>query len=193
MTMVMSPTRRRSIPTATRARRELLLRVMVVVGLVLAFNRWASDWLTEREAALSAVLTDVSGGDDIQHLVGSSVVIIPFETGPIAAQVSASCSSLTSVIALVGLSIIVMGGSLRRRIFAGIVASVVVFVGNLIRISVVLHIGQIRGVSALVLFHDWIGTMFSITYTLLGFAILLALRMPGRRQWESTTPRTFGL
>jgi exosortase/archaeosortase family protein len=95
--------------------------------------------------------------------------------------------------ALIGLSMLLLAGPWYRRLVAGTIAATVVFCGNLFRIAVVLYVGHIRGVSALVLFHDWIGTAFSITYTLLGFLILIAARMPGRRRWTNEQPLTYGL
>jgi exosortase/archaeosortase family protein len=184
-----------SVPTlsARRVRRELIAKVAIVVGGVLLANAVMAGWLTRLEASWSAWLMTRLGVDGLQALSNQSLVLVDHQAGPFAARVSPSCSSLTSVVALTALSTVLLGGSWRRRVVAALIASTVVLVGNLARIGVVLWMGTERGVQALVLFHDWVGTMFSVCYTMIGFLALLALRLPSKRRWADQPPLTFGL
>lgn len=181
------------VPDAPRVRRELLLRVFFVIGGVLIANHLFAGWLTRLEASWSAWLMTALGVEGLTALNNDSLVLVDFRTGPFAARVSPSCSALTSVVALSALSMVLLGGRWWHRAVAAVIASIVVMVGNLARIGVVLWMGTERGISALVLFHDWVGTMFSVCYTMLGFLTLLALRLPSKRQWQDGRPLTFGL
>lgn len=181
------------VPSARRVRWVLLAKVTGVIGGVLLANYFLADWLTRLEAGWSTALAKAAGVDGLTALDNDSLVLVDFQTGPFAARVSPSCSALTSVVALTALSVMLLGGPLWRRLLAAAIASAVVMFGNLARIGVVLWMGTERGISALVLFHDWVGTMFSVCYTMAGFITLLALRLPSKRSWVDDQPLTFGL
>jgi hypothetical protein len=47
-----------------------------------------------------------------------------------------------------------------------------------LRVAGSVWIGLEVGAGGLVLFHDWIGTLFGIGYTMLGFFLMLFLMLP---------------
>jgi hypothetical protein len=53
-----------------------------------------------------------------------------------------------------------------------------VVAGNILRISASLAVGLVAGRTSLVLFHDWVGSMFGFGYTLGGYVLLLYLLLP---------------
>ena len=56
-----------------------------------------------------------------------------------------------------------------------------VFVGNVLRIAGSIGIGLLYGSRSLVLFHDWIGSLFAFGYTLGGFLLMVYLLLPPER------------
>jgi carbamoyl-phosphate synthase large subunit len=58
------------------------------------------------------------------------------------------------------------------------VALVCIFVGNLIRITASVAVGYVSGEVALVLFHDWVGSVIGYMYVLVGFMIFLRFLLP---------------
>jgi carbamoyl-phosphate synthase large subunit len=61
-------------------------------------------------------------------------------------------------------------------VLAGLVAIVA---GNLIRIAGSVVVGLFSGRASLVLFHDWVGSVFGIAYTIGGFIVTLTLLLRG--------------
>jgi carbamoyl-phosphate synthase large subunit len=72
----------------------------------------------------------------------------------------------------------VLRGNPVRRVLAFLVAAVVILTGNVLRIAASLWVGLEAGPGSLVLFHDWVGTLFALTYTLVGFFLMLYLILP---------------
>jgi exosortase/archaeosortase family protein len=72
----------------------------------------------------------------------------------------------------------VLSGPWPRRTVAFVCAAVVVVFCNVLRVAGSLWIGLHVGARGLVLFHDWIGTLFGIAYTMLGFFLMLFLLLP---------------
>ena len=97
---------------------------------------------------------------------------------PFRAVLTPYCSSLVSVLALGAIAIFVLRGPFLRRLSAFVVAGMFVLCCNVIRIGGSLWAGLKYGPSGLVLFHDWLGTMFGLLYTLFGFLLMLYLMLP---------------
>jgi exosortase/archaeosortase family protein len=184
-----------SVGSWTRAPlgRSVVWRIGALFLLVFVGNHFLANWLTTVEAGWSVRLSSLAGVNGLKQMGAGNLVFVPHSGGNLVARVSPSCSCLTSALAIGGLSFLVLGGGIRRRVFATLVAVGVVVIGNVLRIGVVLWIGTMRGRDALVLFHDWVGTLFSISYTLVGFLTLIALRLPNRRRWTTENPFTFGM
>jgi carbamoyl-phosphate synthase large subunit len=88
------------------------------------------------------------------------------------------CSSLVSILALAAIAVFVLRGPLLRRLSAFTVAGMFVLTCNVLRIGGSLWAGLRYGPQGLVLFHDWLGTMFGLLYTLFGFLLMLYLMLP---------------
>src|SRR3954447_20958755 len=97
---------------------------------------------------------------------------------PFRAVLTPYCSSLVSILALAAIAIFVLRGPLLRRLSALLVASLFILFCNVIRIGASLWAGLRYGPSGLVLFHDWLGTLFGLLYTLAGFLLMLYLLLP---------------
>jgi exosortase/archaeosortase family protein len=95
-----------------------------------------------------------------------------------AAELTPACSSLASLLALIGLTVLRPPGPRWRLFGAVIVAMFTVFVGNIVRVAASIAVGVVAGPSSLVLFHDWVGSLFGFAYTLGGFLVMLYLLLP---------------
>lgn len=104
--------------------------------------------------------------------------VLPKSNGAFRAQLTPFCSSLVPILALAAISAFVLNGSPARRVFAFVCAAAVIVGCNVLRVAASLWIGLQVGARGLVLFHDWIGTIFGIAYTMLGFFLMLFLLLP---------------
>jgi carbamoyl-phosphate synthase large subunit len=97
---------------------------------------------------------------------------------PFRAVLTPYCSSLVSILALGAIAVFILRGPILRRLSAFIVAGMFVLCCNVVRIGGSLWAGLRYGPGGLVLFHDWLGTMFGLLYTLFGFLLMLYLMLP---------------
>lgn len=109
---------------------------------------------------------------------GYTIQALPQAAMPFRAHVTAYCSSLVAVLALAGIAAFVLSGPWPRRVFAFLGAAAVIFVCNVIRIAASVWVGLRFGPGDLVLFHNWVGTLFALAYTLIGFLFMLYLLLP---------------
>ena len=65
-----------------------------------------------------------------------------------------------------------------RRLVAVSAAIGSVVIGNILRIAGSIAMGLVAGRSSLVLFHDWVGSIFGLAYTLFGYLIMLYILLP---------------
>lgn len=166
--------RRRISGTARRRRRVFLeiagATVWCVGGFALLIGaaRRFEVWLASGVLALL-------GEGRVSGALGDAFLVFGPE-GPIVAELTSSCSALTSLLALSALALFV----LRRRIavLAGfLVAAVWIVFANQVRLILSLLAGVHLDVDALVFFHDWVGALFNFAYTLIGLLIMIALTM----------------
>ncbi|NUR63484.1 MAG: exosortase/archaeosortase family protein [Catenulispora sp.] len=157
-------------------------RVFVRIGVLLAGTVFGFVLLQDRMRALETATTV-----DVLHLLGAgsvsrgyqaSIVIGTGSHGTFAAVLTAPCSSLASLLALAGLAVLRPTAARGRLALAVAAALALVFLGNIVRITASVGVGLLVGPSALVLFHDWVGSLFAFAYTLGGFLLMLWFLLP---------------
>jgi exosortase/archaeosortase family protein len=156
------------------------LRVGVALGLslVIAFAGFALLTGAMRDVEGELVL-GLLGRDARISVVGDHVFqVLPADQDAFRASLTPYCSALIPVLALAAISLCVLRGSPVRRVVAFVVAGAVVVLGNVLRIAGSLWVGREAGPGSLVLFHDWVGTLFALLYTLVGFFLMLYLILP---------------
>jgi exosortase/archaeosortase family protein len=136
----------------------------------------------EVEAACVGWLLHALGADGVGPVAGSSITVFPGDHAPFVAVVSASCSSIASVLTIVCLGTIAPRQAGRRRLTATVAAIAVVVAGNIVRIACSVAVGLVAGRSSLVLFHDWVGGLFTFLYILGGYTLMLFLLLPRARR-----------
>lgn len=152
------------------------------VALILVFSALGFSVVQEPirhvETMASAGLLHAVGAERAHVVLPTSIQVFPASGEAFRAVVTPSCSSAASVLALALLSTLVPRQARDRRARALIAAVTVVAVGNVIRIAGSIAIGFVAGRASLVLFHDWVGSVFTFVYTLAGFVLMLYLLLP---------------
>ncbi|MFD0561216.1 hypothetical protein ACFQ2M_03665 [Kitasatospora saccharophila] len=157
-----------------------LLRVLAVVAATLALGHWAAGPVTRAEAAATAAAARWCGLTSARQLPGTDLVHGFHGHQPFFIRISPSCSALTVAAACAGVSLLVLGGSLRRRLVGAAAAAALFTAANLARLVAVLWVGQDYGIPTMVGFHDWGGTLWSYLMLLLAVLLMVALRIERR-------------
>ena len=135
------------------------------------------------EARATAWTLHLVAGGRPPLAIGPEIIVLPAHGYPFSALVTPACSVLASVLALVCLAALAATARERSRSreLAALGAAVaIVSAGNVIRMAAVLWVGSVGGRGALVLFHDWVGAVFTFGYTLFGYILMLFLVLPRR-------------
>jgi carbamoyl-phosphate synthase large subunit len=130
------------------------------------------------ETMASARLLHAVGAERAHVVLPTSIQVFPSDGQAFRAVVTPSCSSASSVLAITLLSTLVPRHVRKRRPAALLTATTVIVMGNIVRIAGSIAVGFVAGRASLVLFHDWVGSVFTFVYTLAGFVLLLYLLLP---------------
>lgn len=152
----------------------------VLGATALVFSAVQLPWRSA-ETVIAAHMAAALAGRAVPVLGGTSILVVPPRSAAFVAVVTPACSSAASVLAITFLgTVMTLGSAARRarRVGAIFAAVAVVFAGNLVRIAASVLVGLAVGRSSLVLFHDWMGSMFSFVYTLSGFILMLYIVLP---------------
>lgn len=168
---------RRWIPAATPLRRQVVLLEMLgaVVGCVGGYLLFI-DPVRRFEVTLTSKIIELLGVDRISGALGDSFVVFGPGMEPVVAEMTGSCSILSSVLALAALAVVALRQ--RPQALTGFAAAgVFVLAANQVRLLGSLLAGRYFAVDALVFFHDWIGAVLNFAYTLIGLLIMIGLTM----------------
>jgi exosortase/archaeosortase family protein len=152
---------------------------MLGLGLLVAYVGFAvlNEPLRHLEELLVLTLTGAHGGR-VSIIAGDTFQVLPANALAFRAQLTPFCSSVVPILALVVIGVFVLHGPWPRRLLALGAAATVVLAGNVLRIAASVWMGYRFGPGSLVLFHDWVGTIFALTYTVFGFLLMLFLILP---------------
>jgi carbamoyl-phosphate synthase large subunit len=177
--------RRRMLRPGGTALRRYLVFLEILGAVVWCVGGYAVliDPARHFEVALAAGVLDAAGVDRISTALGDSFLVFGPDMEPVVAEMTASCSVLTSVLALAALAMV----ALRQRpqaLPAFLVAGVFVLLANQLRLLLSLLAGRYLAIDALVFFHDWIGALLNFVYTLIGLLIMIGLTMHDAKRAE---------
>lgn len=161
-----------------RERHIAFAELALIVGVAVVGFVFLRRIARQLEAHAAAGLLHLFGAGRIGSVFGADIPVLPGHGIPFIAVVTASCSSLGAVFALIGLGAITPPGPLGRKTLAIGAATATVVAGNILRIAASLAVGLLAGQSSLVLFHDWVGGLFTFAYILGGYALMLFLLLP---------------
>lgn len=132
-----------------------------------------------RDVEETAVLTLLGGlGGRISVVADHQFQVLPVAQDAFRAQLTPYCSSIVSILALAVIALFVLRAPWRRRLLALAAGMSLVLVANILRVAGSVWTGYEFGPGSLVLFHDWVGTIFALAYTMAGFFLMLALLLP---------------
>lgn len=162
-----------------RARRAEVFSLLLV-GVLTAFIGFHALNGALRQVEEAAVIGLLSGlGSRISLVAGHQFQVLPPDHEAFRAQLTPYCSSIVSILALAVIVLFVLRAPWRRRLLALAAGIALVLVCNILRVSGSVWMGYEFGPGSLVLFHDWVGTVFALAYTMAGFFLMLSMLLPG--------------
>ena len=163
-----------------RRRTEVFTALALGIGLAFAGFYLLSDAV--RDLEVMAVLGMLAPLNENASVVNGHVFqVLPPDHAAFRAELTPYCSSLIAVLALAVIAIFVLHGPWARRLFAMSAAMTAILACNVLRVTGSVWIGYHFGDRALVLFHDWAGTLFALAYTMAGFFLMLYLILPSAK------------
>jgi len=169
----------------TRRRSEVAGALALGIALAFLGFRFLSGPM--RDLEVMAVLALLSPADERASAVDGHVFqVLPPGHEAFRAELTPYCSSLIAVLALVAIALFVLRAPWPRRLLAVSSAVVLIVSCNVLRVTGSVWMGYRFGDRALVLFHDWAGTLFALAYTMGGFFLMLFLLLPSA---TATIPR----
>jgi exosortase/archaeosortase family protein len=175
-----APTRRPGLIRRGSGRRLLPVAfdLALAAAICLVGFRYVSVPMQEMEArGLATVMSWIYPGQASDVLPGH-VLLFPEDGTVIDAVVTASCSSILSVLGLTALTAVVLRSRKLHAFWGLAVAVVALLVFNHLRLLLSALAGMWWGDAALVLFHDWVGTLWNLVATLAGFLLMVWLTLP---------------
>lgn len=169
----------------TRRRRgTILIEIVLITATYLVLFEKLIDPMRRFEVDSLAWFFRLINVRGITAATGDNLLVASHAHAPILAYVSPSCSSLMGILALGALATGVLRGRHAHTVFAYAVSASMLFVLNVGRMAASCAAGLWFGHGALLLFHDWVGTVWNFVATLLGFLLLLYLTLPSAERAE---------
>ncbi len=176
-----------------RSRAGIWVRVLAVpVGVVAGFIVLQYKMRVVETLVTAEVVRLAGMARNVPFTSGTNILVSPDHHAAFYVIIEPACSSLASILAIVFLAT-VLPSSLSRgrsRLFAVSAACIAVFIGNIIRMAGSIVVGVFAGRASLVLFHNWVGSIFGFAYTLGGFMAMLWLMMPSSKMVARGSPAT---
>lgn len=152
---------------------------LLVLGVAAAFIGFHTLNESLRRVEESAVLALLAGlGDRVSVVPGHHFQVLPPDQEAFRAQLTPYCSSIVSILALAVIALFILQAPWPRRLVALVAGMLLVLACNVLRVSGSVWMGYELGPGSLVLFHDWVGTVFALAYTMAGFFLMLSLLLP---------------
>jgi exosortase/archaeosortase family protein len=156
----------------------------LAVVICAAGFRYGAGFLQVHEARWVAEVLNLVGVDSVSSSLERHVLVFRPDGEIILAEVTASCSAILSVLGLTALTAVVLRGR-RQHAVAGLVVAVTALLAlNHLRLVASTLAGLVWGTPALVLFHDWVGTVWNLAATLGGFLLMVCVTLPTAERAE---------
>ncbi|WP_369259266.1 exosortase/archaeosortase family protein [Geodermatophilus amargosae] len=182
--LALSPVHRPPRRGSTRRLLPVLLDLAVAAAIcVLGFRHVAGPLQVLEAAWVARVLGWIAPGQ-ASGVLSQHVLIFPDDGGIIDAVVTASCSSVLSVLGLTALTAVVLRSRKLHAVGGLVVAVGALLVLNHGRLLLSAWAGLQWGEGALVLFHDWVGTVWNLVATLAGFLLMVWITLPALERAE---------
>ncbi|MGY1774623.1 hypothetical protein ACI8AV_02080 [Geodermatophilus sp. SYSU D00804] len=178
------PVRRRAWRGTNRRLVPVLLDLaLAAVICVLGFRHLSGPLQVVEAAGVATVLGWIAPGQ-VSGVLPQHVLLFPGDGGIIDAVVTASCSSVLSVLGLTALTAVVLRSRKLHAVGGLLVAVAALLLLNHGRLLLSAGAGLLWGEGALVLFHDWVGTVWNLVATLGGFLLMVWITLPALERAE---------
>jgi len=174
---------RRPVGSGRRLVPVLLDLALAVVICAVGF-RYGAGVLQVHEARWVADVLNLVGVDSVSASLERHVLVFRPDGEIILAEVTESCSSILSVLGLTALTAVVLRGRRQHAVAGLVVAVAALLVLNHLRLAASTVAGLVWGTPALVLFHDWVGTVWNLVATLGGFLLMVCITLPTAERAE---------
>ena len=162
----------------------VLLDLLLAVVICAVGFRYGAGFLQVHEARWVATVLDLAGVDSVSASLERHILVFRPDGEIILAEVTESCSSILSVLGLTALTAVVLRGRRQHAVAGLVVAVAALLVLNHLRLAGSTLAGLVWGTPALVLFHDWVGTVWNLGATLGGFLLMVCITLPTAERAE---------
>ncbi|MBO0728316.1 MAG: ATP-grasp domain-containing protein [Acidimicrobiaceae bacterium] len=170
--------RRQRRPGTARRRNSVVFELLLITAAYLILFYALINPMRRLEVNAIAAVYSLFGSRGVTVASHTALFISPSHQAPILANITLSCSSLMGILALGALAVAVLRGRRSHTLVAYIAASILLFVANVGRMALSALAGLAFGSGALILFHDWVGSIWNFLATLFGFLLLVYLSLP---------------
>jgi carbamoyl-phosphate synthase large subunit len=171
------------------ARRRWVVAFELGVAAAICFVGYVfgAEWMQVHEARWVVGVLRLLGFDEMSGALPGHLLMFGPDGVVLNAEVTASCSSILSVTGLTALTVTAFRGR-RQHAFAGLAAAIAfLLVLNGVRLAASALAGIWWGRPAMILFHDWVGSLWNFAATFAGFLVLVAVTLPARERAEQDT------
>jgi exosortase/archaeosortase family protein len=162
----------------------VLLELVVAAAVCFAGYWLGARWMQEHEARWVVGSLRLFGFDDVSDALPGHILIFGSDGAALNAEVTASCSSILSIVGLTALTIAVFRERRQHALFGLLVSTAALVALNWVRLTASTLAGIWWGRPAMILFHDWVGSLWNFTATFLGFLVLVAVTLPAPERAE---------
>jgi exosortase/archaeosortase family protein len=174
---------RRPGRSARRLASVLLDLVLAVLICALGF-RYGAGFLQVHEARWVAQVLTLVGVDSVSDSLPENIMVFRPDGEIIVAEVTESCSSILPILGLTALTAVVLRGRRQHAVAGLVVAVAALLLLNHLRLVASTLAGVAWGTPALVLFHDWVGTVWNFAATLGCFLLMVCITLPTAERAE---------
>jgi carbamoyl-phosphate synthase large subunit len=159
-------------------RRSVLLELLLAGAICVLGFRFGAAWMQVHEAAWVTAVLHVFGVSAVSGVLPAHLLVFRPGGEVVDAVVTPSCSAVLSLLGLAALTATVLRSRRLHALWGLAVAVVAVVIANDVRLAASTLAGLAWGTDALVLFHDWVGTIWNFAATLGGFLLMVSLTLP---------------
>ena len=170
--------------SGARRRSAVLVDLVGAAAICLLGYRFGSQWLQVHEARWVVAALRLCGVSDISDVLPAHLLVFRSGGAALDAYVTPSCSAILSIVGLTALTVAVLRSRRLHAVLGLLAAVVAVVVANDVRMAASALAGLWWGENALILFHDWVGTVWNLAATLGGFLLMVCLALPAAERAE---------
>jgi exosortase/archaeosortase family protein len=161
-----------------RRRLAVLLELLLAVGICLGGYYVGAPWFKVHEAVWTVQFLHLVGETRVSSAVPGHILMFRPDGEILDGEVTTSCSSILTVVGLTALTVTVLRNRRLHALRGLLVGLAAVIVANDVRLIASALAGLHWGRPAMILFHDWVGTIWTLAGTLIGFLIMVWLTLP---------------